>query len=61
MNVKLFSILADFRLMGMSFYAVVVFGQGKDILFKTPGHLEFTNFIYGICDCSYYVWYPQIK
>ena len=28
-------ILADIRPMGISFYGVVVFGQGKNILFKS--------------------------
>ena len=29
------SILADFRLMGYGFHAVVVFGLGKNLLFKS--------------------------
>ena len=29
------SILADFRPMGISFYAVLVFGLSKDFLFKS--------------------------
>ena len=33
------SILADFRPMGISFHAVVVFGLGKNLLFKSVlGH-----------------------
>ena len=33
------SILADFRHMGVSFHAAVVFGLGKDFMFKsTLGH-----------------------
>ena len=36
------SILADFRLMGISFHAAVVFGLGKDFLFKSAlGHCYF--------------------
>ena len=42
------SILADYRPMGISFHAVVVFGLGKKILFKSAlGHCvrggEFTG------------------
>ena len=38
------SILADFRPMGISFHAVVVFGLGKNLLFK---------FILGHCGKKY--------
>ena len=35
------SILADFRPMGYKFHTVVVFGQGKNLLFESVlGHCE---------------------
>ena len=38
------SILADFRPMGISFHAVVVFGLGKNLLFKSVQCVANTDF-----------------